>query len=200
MEPNGVQRAYSCLSELYIEMFATGEHEHQDDLDLIRRHLTTRPGAVLDLGCGPGHLSRFLASNGATVRGFDLVPEFINHARKAHLGIEFDLGSITKLPLPDASASGVLCWYSLIHFSRETIGSALLEIRRVLEPGGSMVVGFFSGDTLEPFDHKVVTAYRWPIDDLVVRLRAAGFEETERLQRCQQDARRPHGALAVRAV
>ncbi|WP_313409369.1 class I SAM-dependent methyltransferase [Aeromicrobium sp.] len=199
MESSSVRWAYSRLAEPYIEMFATGEHEHVDDLELIRRHLTTRPGVVLDLGCGPGHLTRFLADGGATVRGFDVSPEFIDHARKAHAGIEFELGSITELPLPDASVSGALCWYSLIHFAPEAIDGALTEIRRVLEPGGRLVVGFFVGDALEPFEHQVVTAYRWPFDDLALRLKAAGLDETERLQRDQQD-RRPHGALVARAV
>ena len=200
VESDSVRLAYSRLAEPYIEMFATGEHEHVDDLEMIRRHLTTRPGAVLDLGCGPGHLTRLLAAGGATVRGFDVIPEFIEHARKAHSGIEFELGSITELPLPDASVSGALCWYSLIHFAPEAIGGALTEIRRVLEPGGSLVVGFFVGDALEPFDHQVVTAYRWPIDDLAVRLKAAGLDETERMHRDQQGDRRPHGALVARAV
>ncbi len=51
-----VGRAYDDMAEPYIELVRTTE-VHNDDLRLIERHLSTRPGTVLDAGCGPGHLA-----------------------------------------------------------------------------------------------------------------------------------------------
>ncbi|MFI9366601.1 hypothetical protein ACIG5E_36965, partial [Kitasatospora sp. NPDC053057] len=57
----------------------------------------------------------------------------------------------------------------------------LAEFRRVLAPGGYALLGFFEseGDPLTPFDHKVTTAYRWPIDTLSTLAAEAGLTETE---------------------
>lgn len=200
MDSPGVGPAYAAAADLYIDLFASGEHEHDDDLALIRSGLTNRPGLVVDLGCGPGHLSGFLAAQGAHVLGVDLVPEFVDYARNTHPDVEFRLGSMTRLDLPDASASGALCWYSLVHFGPDEVDAVLREVRRVLQPGATLVIGFFVGDAIEPFDHKVWTAYRWPTDELLQRLGLAGFTEAERLEREASGATRRHGAIAVRAV
>lgn len=198
MQSRTVGQAYAAIADRYIELFASGTHEHPDDIDVIRRHLGRRSGLLVDLGCGAGHLTGLLGADGARVMGFDIVPEFLQHAQSANPGLELHRGSIMDLPLPDASVSGALCWYSLIHLEPDAVDEALGEIRRVVQPGGSVVIGFFTGDDVEPFDHQVTTAYRWPMDELVRRLTDAGFDETERMQRGLQGARRPHGVVAGR--
>lgn len=45
----------------------------------------------------------------------------------------------------------------------------LAEPHRALVSGGKLVVGFFDGDEIEAFEHKVVTTYRWPADELSAR-------------------------------
>ncbi|OYO25082.1 SAM-dependent methyltransferase [Enemella dayhoffiae] len=195
-----VQQAYAQVASRYIELFGSGAHEHADDLSLIVRHLTGIAGPVIDLGCGPGHLTAFLAARGAEVTGIDQVPEFIAHSRRTHPTSHFELGSITAIDRPDDSVAGALAWYSLIHLHPDELPGALAEIRRILRPGGRLVVGFFEGPTLEPFAHQVTTAYRWPVDEFACSLSAAGFEVTDRLQRPAHGERRPHAAVAVTAV
>jgi hypothetical protein len=96
--------------------------------------------------------------------------------------------------------AGVLAWYSLIHLEPAELDGVLAGIRRVLVPGGALVVGFFDGDRCEPFDHRVVRAHRWPPDEVSRRLARAGFEEVERIRRPRDGDRRPHAAVAARAV
>src|ERR1700710_2648150 len=79
-----VAQAYSSLAGRYIELFGSVDSVDPDDLRLIDAHLGGLTGPVLDLGCGPGHLSGFLARTGSDVTGIDLVPEFIAHARQVH--------------------------------------------------------------------------------------------------------------------
>lgn len=173
---------------------------HRDDLRLIERHLGCLRGQVLDLGCGPGHLTGFLHASGCEVTEIDLVPEFIAHASRAHPGVPFEVGTFTDVVRPDASVAGVLAWYSLIHLEPEQLGGALVGIRRLVATGGVLVAGFFEGPVCEPFEHKVTTAYRWPVDEVVDRMARAGFVEVERLHRAQEGERRPHAVLAARAV
>ncbi|GIE76782.1 methyltransferase [Actinoplanes philippinensis] len=211
-----VRAAYSAVAPLYIDLFGAEDRVAADDLALIGRHLAGVRGPVLDLGCGPGHLTAYLRSLGAAAIGVDLVPEFVAHARATHPDGDYRLGSLTDPDLP--AAGGVLAWYSLIHLPPPELDAALAGFARLLSPGGRLVIGFFtagsgepavngepagnagtadSGGTVEAFDHKVTTAYRWPPAELSARLAAAGFTETERLLRPVDPAHRPHGAIAA---
>jgi hypothetical protein len=64
-----------------------------------------------------------------------------------------------------------------------------------------LVAGFFDSDEdVAPFDHAVITAYRWPADLFAERLARAGFTEVQRLR--QQYPERPdrrYAAIAARS-
>ncbi|XVV08402.1 class I SAM-dependent methyltransferase [Actinoplanes sp. CA-131856] len=194
MTSEQVRAAYGSIADLYIEMFGTREQSHPGDLDLIARHLAIRDGRILDVGCGPGHLTDYLRSLGADAAGIDMVPSFIAHARTAFPGGDYRLGSFRDLGAD--SLAGILAWYSLIHIPPTEIDDVLTGFRRAMAPGGVLVTGFFDGgDVLEPFDHKVATAYRWPVDEFSARLRRAGFTEVERLQRPAEETQRRLAAI-----
>ncbi|MDG4837677.1 class I SAM-dependent methyltransferase [Micromonospora sp. WMMD967] len=197
MDRDKVRQAYASVADLYIGLFGTREQVDPDDLAFVARHLATRTGPVLDLGCGPGHLTGYLHSLGVDTSGIDLVPEFIAHARAAHPGVEFHSGSLESLDVVDGSVDGILAWYSLIHLPPEELDGVLAEFRRALAPGGALVLGMFDHDEVGPFDHKVVTAYHWPVDEISERLTRAGFVEVERLRRHREGDRRPHTAFAA---
>ncbi|BBH69714.1 hypothetical protein ACTI_63990 [Actinoplanes sp. OR16] len=193
-----VAQAYGNVSDLYISLFGTPEKVDPDDLAFIGRHLS---GRVLDLGCGPGHLSVYLRSLGADVTGIDLVPAFIDHARKTAPEIDFRVGSMDRLDV--SQVDGILSWYSLIHRSPGEIDAVLAEFRRVLKPGGTLVVGFFGftdGDEVSAFDHRVTTAWSWPAGEMAARLERAGFTGIDRDEREGGRPGRPHTAIAAKAV
>jgi len=175
---------------------------HDDDLALIDRHLSVRSGAVLDVGCGPGHLTAHLRSLDIDAVGLDLVPEFIDHARATYPDGRYEIGSACQLPVPDQSVAGLLAWYSLIHVPPDDLDAVLTELRRAVVPAGTLVAGFFDGAVVGPFDHRVTTAYFWSVDEVSARLRRAGFSEVERSLRpgTTEPGHRPHAALAAIAV
>jgi SAM-dependent methyltransferase len=195
-----VRQAYASVAELYIELFGSSQQVHADDLAFIGRHLAGRPGTVLDLGCGPGHITGYLRSLGVDATGIDMVPEFIAHAKVVHPSGKYQLASIEDLDVARHSVVGILAWYSLIHLPPQRLDGVLAEFRRAMAPAGTLVLGMFDGDEVSAFDHKVATAYRWPVDKLVERLMRAGFTEVERLQRPREGTHRPHTAIAAIAT
>jgi ubiquinone/menaquinone biosynthesis C-methylase UbiE len=192
-----VRDAYASVADLYIELFGTSRQVHVDDLAFIGRHLSIQPGNVLDVGCGPGHITGYLRSVGVDAMGIDMVPEFITHANAAYPTGKYQLGSMKCLDVESGSIAGILAWYSLIHLPPQDLDGVLAEFRRVMTPAGTLVVGFFDGDEVAAFDHKVVTAYRWPVDELFERLARAGFTEVERQHRPRDGTHRPHAAIAA---
>ncbi|MFI7604348.1 class I SAM-dependent methyltransferase [Micromonospora sp. NPDC049366] len=200
MNQEQVRQAYASVADLYIELFGSREQVHADDLAFIGRHLAGRPGPVLDLGCGPGHLTGYLRSLGVDASGIDMVPEFIAHARATHPDGRYQLGSLDDLAVADHSVAGILAWYSLIHRPPQDLDDVLARFRRAMAPAGTLVLGIFVGDEVAAFDHKVATAWRWPVDEFSERLSRAGFTEVERLPRLDDAAHRPHAAIAATVI
>ena len=103
-------------------------------------------GSVLDIGCGPGRVTAFLADRGFPVSGIDLSPAMIETARHAHPSLQFEIGSLTDLGVADRSLAGAVLWYSIIHTPPARLGSVWTELERALAPGGRALIGFQSGD------------------------------------------------------
>ena len=112
--------------------------------DLVRT--TTGGGPVADVGCGPGRITAHLRELGVDTFGIDLSPAMIEVARRDHPGLRFEVGSMTDLDLADASMAGLVAWYSLIHVPDDEIGSVFTHFRRVLRPGGPLLLSFHVGD------------------------------------------------------
>lgn len=197
--------AYDAVVTLYAE-FARDSLSH---LPLDRAVLAAfaafvqadGAGTVAELGCGPGHTTAHLRDLGLDAFGVDLSPAMIDHARAAYPDLRFEVGSMDALDLADGELSGILSWYSVIHTPPEELPPYFAEFRRVLAPGGHLLLGFFEseGGPVEMFDHKVTPAYRWPIDDLAALARKADFVEVGRMLRePREDERFRRGHLLMR--
>lgn len=186
--------AYSARAAEYTDLLGSMSAVHQSDRQIIESWAARVEGDVLDAGCGPGHWTNHLNELGLNTRGIDLVPSFINHARSTYPGIRFDVGSIEHIDTADGSLAGVLSWFSTIHHEPGTITAPLSEFARVLRPGGQLALGFFSGTAIEPFDHAVTRAYRWPTEILSDLLQTAGFDVSETYLR-EAPGHRPVGTV-----
>ena len=101
---------------------------------------------VWDVGCGPGHVTAFLAGLGLRAAGVDLSHGMVAQARKRHPDLEFSTGSMTALPAPDACWDGLVSFYSLIHMIDDAdVRTALAEFRRVLADGGLLLLAVHAG-------------------------------------------------------
>jgi SAM-dependent methyltransferase len=101
------------------------------------------PGLLLDIGCGPGHVARYLTDRGARVEGVDLSPEMIAEARAAHPELAFRVGDMFELPYAAEAVRGIVAFYAIVH-TRELV-RPFQEFHRVLAPGGLALVAFHVG-------------------------------------------------------
>lgn len=98
---------------------------------------------LLDAGCGTGSLLKELSGSGKELNlyGIDLSPEMVNAARvklKDKKHIELYEGSAADLPFESNSFDYVVCANSLHHHANPN--QSLVEMTRVLKPGGVMIV------------------------------------------------------------
>lgn len=102
-------------------------------------------GTICDMGCGPGHVARFLRDAGARVFGLDLSPAMLEHARRLNPDIEFREGDMLSLPLADAAVAGITAFYAIVNLPAESLPIAFREMFRVLQPGGLLLLAFHIG-------------------------------------------------------
>ena len=123
----------------------------RDQLDQFAAHVRGK-GQVCDLGCGPGHVARYLHDRGAHAFGLDLSPGMVAMAHKLNPGMTFVVGDMLALDAADNSWAGATAFYSIIHIPREQVVAALREIRRALMPGGRLLLAFHKGDKVLHLD------------------------------------------------
>lgn len=138
-----VRREYDALAARYDRRW---ERYTRESLELFRPLLAGREaGRVLDLGCGTGALLPLLGAWGAGVRrytGVDLSPEMLRVAAGKATAAGFPAGfaaaSADALPFREAAFDTVLSASSLHYWARPE--AALAEARRVLRPGGRLLL------------------------------------------------------------
>jgi SAM-dependent methyltransferase len=114
-------------------------------LDRFAERLRGR-GVVCDMGCGPGQIGRYLAARGLPVVGLDLSPGMVAQAAALNPDITFRAGDMGALDEPDGAWAGIAAFYSIIHIPPGEVVAALTEMRRVLQPGGLLLLAFHIGD------------------------------------------------------
>jgi ubiquinone/menaquinone biosynthesis C-methylase UbiE len=102
-----------------------------------------KPGdRLLDLGCGNGRVFEFLRERKIQYTGFDIADKLLREAKQKHPAGEFILGDMRQ-PLPFFDNYFDHIWAIASFHHLETRGereSALREMRRVLKPGGKLVI------------------------------------------------------------
>jgi SAM-dependent methyltransferase len=116
---------------------------------------------VLDAPCGHGRIANRLAAHGIRVTGVDITPHFLERAREAGTDVDYRLGDLRELPV-DGPFDAAISWFtSFGYFADEDNRRVLSEYRRVLRPGGRLL--------LESLHH----------DGLVRGMAAPGFARVE---------------------
>ena len=185
-----IRESYDSAAEAYAEHLCSELERKPLDRHLLNRFAedTRGRGLVADLGCGPGQIAKYLHDQGATVLGIDLSEKMIACASRLYSGIEFRVGDMRKLSLPDAGLAGLVAFYSIVHFGPDELDVVTREFRRVLAPGGLALVSFHIGEQVvhrdELFGAPVDLDFRSHIPGKVIEaLSAARLTVIEHVER-----------------
>ena len=96
------------------------------------------PKKILDIGCGTGEFSPLFRGHEYT--GIDISPRYINFAARVHTHGAFSVMDATQLQFPDQSFDYILVMAILHHLSNADVDKVLSEARRVLKPGGKLLI------------------------------------------------------------
>lgn len=116
---------------------------HQAKLELLDWLFTPEAGeSVLDVGCGSGVFANQIGSYGASVLAIDANPDAIDYASRTfgRDDVEFRLGMLDDLDLPSDHFDRATALEIVEHVYPEQVRTLLVTLRRVLRPGGSLLV------------------------------------------------------------
>jgi SAM-dependent methyltransferase len=146
--------SYDRIAGEYVRRVFNELDEKPFDRELLERFAqrVRLTGPVLDVGCGPGHVTRFLDERGVEVAGVDLSPGMLEKARALNPDIPFILADLRALALPEQSLVGMVALYSIIHLPRAELGAVLAGWRRLLRPGAPLLLAFHAGSETRHLD------------------------------------------------
>jgi SAM-dependent methyltransferase len=187
---NDVAGSYDRVADEYVARIYDELRHKPLDRQLLDRFADSvrEVGLACDMGCGPGQVARYLHDHGAKVCGVDLSPEMVVRARRLNPGIDFQQGDMLMLDVADGAWAGIAAFYSIIHIPRDDVVRALREFRRVLRPGGRVLLAFHIGDETKHLEewwgYKVCVDFLFfRPDEMAGYLRSAGFEIEEIIER-----------------
>ncbi len=150
-----VRSSYDAVATGYAEHLADELRDQPFErwlLDRVAAHADGTP--VVEAGCGPGHVTAYLADAGADATGIDLSPGMVAEARRRFPDGDYQVGDLRRLMRPTSGAgwSAVLAWYSLIHLAASELPAAVAALARPLVPGGWLVLGLHTGARIRHLD------------------------------------------------
>jgi SAM-dependent methyltransferase len=138
-----VRETYDGVADAYEAQLA-GELDHKPlDRALLAAFLELAgDGPIADVGCGPGHVTRYLAARHPQVTGLDLSPRMIEIARRRAPDLPFTVATMLDLPVAEGAWAGAVALYSIIHLSAAERAAACRELARAIRPQGWLLVAF----------------------------------------------------------
>ncbi|MGB0120174.1 MAG: class I SAM-dependent methyltransferase [Solirubrobacterales bacterium] len=163
-----VMRFFDASAKNWDGRTGSGSPDHLAALAAATLKVPVRPERLLDIGCGTGTATLFLAREfpQARVRGVDLSPAMIKEAN-GKIGLDpearvaFRVGDASKLPYPDTN-------FDLV--SQTNMPIFFREIDRVLRPGGTVIITSSSGQK---------TPFSTPDRTVVRKFARLGISEVE---------------------
>lgn len=140
-----IRRSYDLVAAQYFEKITPVDRKPFDckQLDAFLHGLPH--GEILDLGCGPGDVTRYLRKQREKVTGIDLSAEMVRRAKAVDPTGRYEVGDFTSL-LPRQPLAGITAFYSLIHLDQDIVALALACWRAALMPGGRVLIAVHAGD------------------------------------------------------
>lgn len=185
-----VQSSYDLVADEYARLiYDELQHKPLDCrlLDQFAERVGST-GVACDLGCGPGHIARYLHERGIQVYGMDLSAGMVERARQLNPDIKFTQGDMRALHVEDNIWAGIAAFYAIVNLPPGDLVQALQEMMRVLVPGGRLLLSFHIGEDTAQVENlwdsgAALEFHFFRVGTVAGHIRSAGFEIEEIIER-----------------
>jgi len=144
------RQAYNLAAQKYHELFHDEMKQKAYDRDLLDHFVSyfNQDSLICDAGCGPSaHIGRYVFDTGIPVLGIDISDRCIQLARENNPGMRFTHCNMGAMPFVDEIFDGLIAFYSIIDTPKDQVGRLFREFRRILKPGGRLLIAVKAGTT-----------------------------------------------------
>ncbi len=152
------RNAYNLAAEKYHVLFADELDKKEFDREILDEFSSyfSKDSIVCDAGCGPsGHITGYIFNKGIDIIGIDISEKCVEIAQKINPLIKFERGDISRLGYDDNYFDGIISYYSIIYTPKKFIPSILNEFKRILKPGGYLLLVVKEGSE-EGFQNELI--------------------------------------------
>jgi ubiquinone/menaquinone biosynthesis C-methylase UbiE len=185
-----VRAGYDLVADEYARRLSDELQHKPLDCRLLDRFAESvrDAGVACDLGCGPGHIARYLRQCRIQVCGMDLSLGMVERARQLNPDIVFNQGDMRALPVNDNTWAGIAALYAIVNLPTRDLVQALREMFRVLSPGGQLLLSFHIGEDTSQVEDlwnsgAALEFHFYRVGTVAGYIRSAGFEIKEVVER-----------------
>jgi SAM-dependent methyltransferase len=153
-QTSAIRQSYDQIADEYARRIYHELEGKPFDRELLSRFAKAVGGSgeLCDMGCGPGHVARYLQSLGAKVFGLDISPAMVEQARQLNPGIRFQVGDMLALDRSDGTLAAIVAFYAIVNIPKQSLPTIFREMVRVLQAGGLLLLAFHIGDEAAHYD------------------------------------------------
>lgn len=189
MRAKQIHEKYHSRTKAYSQIISERNFTYRIILPFIKKNLEGRPKKILDIGCGSGTLSLYLASQGHSVHGIDISRRAINICVQSakDLGIKnvtFEVINFLEDKITNQKYDVILLLEVIEHLENDI--ASLKKIYHKLNPGGLLILSTPSSNAplyrlglTRDFDKKVGHLRRYQREELVKKIQHCGFQVIE---------------------
>lgn len=140
-------KAFDHLASLYQERFMDFDL-YNDSYDFFCDSVKTGGAHVLELGCGPGNITRYILNKrpDLNILGLDLAPNMIALAKQNVPLARFEIMNIKDIGQLDDIYDAIVSGFCMPYLSKEENLNLLKDIQKLLNPNGILYLSTIAGD------------------------------------------------------
>jgi len=179
-------RAWNNVAELYQTYFMDLEL-YDDTYDAFCRRLEKPGSKILEIGCGPGNITRYLLRKRPDfdILATDVAPNMVELARKNNPAARCEVLDCRDLSRLDGRFDGIVCGFCLPYLSKDDCAQLLRDCSGLLNPDGVLYLSAIEGDHARSgyetgrSTENTMFVYYYEADYLTDELHANGFGRLE---------------------
>ncbi|MEJ5994456.1 class I SAM-dependent methyltransferase [Pedobacter sp. Du54] len=162
---------------------------YNETYDLICDAITVKHAKILEIGCGPGNITKYLLSKRPdfTIYGVDVAPNMIELARKNNPSAQFMVMDCREIHTITTKFDGIICGFCIPYLAPTDCEKLISNAHQLLNENGFIYISFVEGD-YDKSDFQVGSSghksyfYFYNLDKLKQYLTENGFHSLKTME------------------